>query len=147
MLTSRKGFTLVELLVVLLILSLLLAAVPIAYQRVLPGLELRSETREIARIFREARALAIQENRDMAVSIDVEERSLRTTGNGTVHRILEGVIVTLEAASSEQIGENAAQIRFFPNGASTGGRITLDRLGNRYHIEVDWLYGRVRIIQ
>jgi general secretion pathway protein H len=55
--------------------------------------------------------------------------------------------MTLEAASSEQVGESRARIRFFPNGASTGGRITLDRAGNRYHVEVDWLYGRVRIIE
>lgn len=125
MLTYGKGFTLVELLVVLLILSLLLVAVPIAYDRVLPGLQLRSEAQEIARILREARTLAIQENRDVTVSIDVEERSLGTAGHGAGHRISAWRRHRIVVATSRTLS-SMARVSTVPKDASaslwTAGR-------------------------
>ena len=53
---AEGGFTLVELLVVLVILGLLLVATPIAFDRVLPGLEVKSDARDLASVFREARS-------------------------------------------------------------------------------------------
>lgn len=141
------GFTLVELLVVLLILSSLLVGVPIAFDRVLPSLQVRSEAREVAQILREARILAIAEHRESTVTIDVSKRYVQLDDTASRMSFAEGSSVTVEAASNEQIDTDAAHIRFFPSGASTGGRVTLDRRGNSYHIEVDWLYGRVRIIE
>jgi len=144
---SSNGFTLVELLVVLLILSLLLVAVPIAFDRALPGLQLRSDAREVARVLREARGIAIAEFRESTVTIDVSERYFQLDDNDPRISFSEGSRIILEAASTEQINPDAARIRFFPSGASTGGRVTLKRRGNSYHVEVDWLYGRVRIIK
>ena len=144
---SSSGFTLVELLVVLLILSLLLVAAPIAFDRALPGLQVRSDAREVVRILREARGLAIAEYRESTVTIDVSERYFQLDDNEPRISFSEGSKITLEAASIEQINPDAARIRFFPSGASTGGRVTLDHRGKSTRIEVDWLYGRVRIIE
>ena len=74
MIRSRAGFTLIELLVVLLIISVVFVAMPIAYDRVKPGLEIRSDAREIARIMRETRGRAIRDNEEATVLIDLNER-------------------------------------------------------------------------
>lgn len=142
-----KGFTLVELLVVLLIMSLLLVAVPFTFDRTRAGLEVRSNARDIAGILREARGIAIRENQDTTVLVDVSERLVALDGNKAKVDISEGVTITFDTAASEQISSSAGRIRFFPSGASTGGRVTLDRRGNTYRVEVDWLYGRVRILE
>ncbi len=147
MIRSRAGFTLVELLVVLMIISVVFVAMPIAYDRVKPGLEVRSDAREIARILRETRGRAIRDNEEATVLIDLNERFLRMGAEGERFDFSEGTTLTLETAMSEQISPDAARIRFFPSGASTGGRVTLERLGKIYRIEVDWLFGRVRIIE
>lgn len=147
MIRTPVGFTLVELLVVLLIIAVVLVAVPIAYDRVKPGLEVRSDAREIARILRQSRGRAISDNEEATVLIDLGERYLRDEPRGERIDLSKGTTLTLETAASEQIGPDAARIRFFPSGASTGGRLTLERLGTVYRIEVDWLFGRVRILE
>ena len=147
MIETRAGFTLVELLVVLLIISVVFVAMPIAYDRMKPGLEVRSDAREIARILRKTRGFAIRDNEEVTVLIDLNERFLRIGAERERFDLSEGATLTLETARSERIGPDAARIRFFPSGASTGGRLTLERLGKIYRIEVDWLFGRVRVFE
>lgn len=147
MIRAPAGFTLVELLVVLLIIAVVMVAVPIAYDRVKPGLEIRSDAREIARILRQTRGRAISDNEEATVLIDLNERYLRDGARGERIDLSKGTTLTLETAESERIGPDAARIRFFPSGASTGGRLTLERLGTVYRIEVDWLFGRVRVLE
>ena len=142
-----KGFTLVELLVVLLIISVLMVAAPIAFDRVLPGLQVRSDAQDVATMLRKARSQAIQSNREVTVTVDVEERTYRLAGEAGMQRLSEGVVVSLETAVSEVLGPNAGRIRFFPDGTSTGGLVNLKRRGQTYVISVDWLYGRVRIAE
>jgi len=144
---APAGFTLVELLVVLLIIAVVLVAVPIAYDRVKPGLEVRADAREIARILRQSRGRAISDNTEATVLIDLGERYLRDGVRGERIDLSKGTALTLETAASERIDPDVAQIRFFPSGASTGGRLTLERLGTVYRIEVDWLFGRVRVFE
>ncbi len=142
-----RGFTLVELLVVLLIMGLLLVAVPFAFERARAGLSVRSDAQQVAAVLREARGLAIGENRETAVVVDLDRRWLGLEGASEGFAFSEGVDVTLQTAASERIDENAGRIRFFPSGASTGGRLILDRRGNSYRVEVDWLFGRVQIVE
>ena len=146
-LAAARGFTLVELLVVLLIMSVLLVAAPIAFDRVLPGLQLRSDARDVTRVLREARAQAIRTNREATVTVDVAERTYRLGDDGTPQRISVGVTVTLKTAESELVEPDVGRIRFFPDGTSTGGLVSLERGGRTYNIAVDWLYGRVQMVE
>jgi general secretion pathway protein H len=47
-------------------------------------------------------------------------------------------------AQSEQIQDKTGNIRFFPDGSSTGGRITISAGERREDVDVDWLSGRVK---
>jgi general secretion pathway protein H len=142
-----KGFTLIELLVVLVIMGLLLVAAPIAFDRALPSLQVRSDARDLASTLREARSRAILRNREVTVTVDVEERSYRLDDDGERQHFSDNIAVTLKTVASEVLGPDTGRIRFFPDGTSTGGLVTLDRRGRLYEIEVDWLYGRVRILE
>ncbi len=152
-LDRTRGFTLIELLVVLLILSVLLVATPIAFDRILPSLEIEADARDLANLLRDARGQAIRRNIETTVVIDVARRIYwlgETGGAGPgprdrEGRFADGITVTLRTATSEQVEENVGRIRFFPDGTSTGGGVMLDRRGRRFNVEVDWLYGHVRL--
>ena len=152
-----RGFTLVELLVVLLILSVLLVATPIAFDRILPGLEIKADARDLANLMRQARLRAIRNNSETTVVIDVAQRvywlgegeasdpSGESGPAGLRGTFSEGISLTLRTAESELIEEDVGRIRFFPDGTSTGGGVLLERRDRQYGVVVDWLYGHVRI--
>ena len=140
-----NGFTLVELLVVLTVIGLIIALAPIALYRTMPSLELRTTTRELAAALRNTRSAAIRDNREMALTLDVEAGWYRLDGREGEQEIDPEIELKLLTATIEAENENVGRIRFFPDGTSTGGQITLARGEDTYYILVDWLSGRVEI--
>jgi general secretion pathway protein H len=144
--SSTSGFTLLELLAVLLILTLVAAFV-------VPSLggsavvEIRTAARSLAAGLRQTRNRALNDNRSATLAIDVAKREFRLPGEQRVHKLPESVDIVLYTARSEQLDEQRAAIRFFSDGSSTGGRITLSTDSLRYLVDVDWLTGRVRVIE
>ena len=142
------GFTLVELLVVLAIAALLLTAVPPLISAAFPGVELKGAARRTLAALRLARESAIRTGSDTALVVDVEAHTLTLTGQPPVS-LPGGIGLRLNAASREMLDEQRGAIRFFPDGSSTGGVITLTRptaLGQAgYRVGVNWLTGRVRM--
>ncbi|WP_295390128.1 GspH/FimT family pseudopilin [uncultured Thiodictyon sp.] len=142
----RRGFTIVELLVVLAIAAVLMAAVPPLISAVFPGVELKAAARRTAASLRLVRETAIRTGAEAALVVNVEERTLEGPGRGIVtlpHRIR----LRLNAAVREQIDADRGAIRFFPDGSSTGGVVVLARADVRsgYQVGVNWLTGRVRL--
>jgi general secretion pathway protein H len=139
------GFTLLELLVVISIMSLLVAVVPPLVSSALPGVELRKTARELAAALAAARSQAVARNRSMAVQLDLESRTYRISEGGRATKLPDDVAVSLYGADTEIPSDFIGGIRFFPDGSSTGGRITIERNGRSYRIEVDWLLGSVAV--
>ena len=141
-----RGFTIVELLVVLAIAGVMMAAVPPLISSFFPGVELKAAARRTAASLRLARETAIRTGADAALVVNVEAHTLALPGFRTVdlpHRLR----LRLNAASSEQLDEQRGAIRFFPDGSSTGGVVTLARSDTNtgYQVGVNWLTGRVRM--
>ncbi|MBN2886182.1 MAG: GspH/FimT family pseudopilin [Chromatiaceae bacterium] len=140
-----RGFTLVELVVVLAIAGLLLTAVPALFSAALPGLELKGAARRAVATLRLARETAIRRGAEAALVVDVEARRLRIEPGGRPLALPKGLDLRLAAASREMQGETRGAIRFFPDGSSTGGRLWLSHEGRGYEVGVNWLTGRVRL--
>ena len=143
---TRRGFTLVELMVVLVVIGLMLSLAPAALTRALPGLAFKSSAEDIAAGFRDARGLAIRDNQDSVVLFNVDEGSYRVGEAETATLLDKSFKLALQTAQSEQIDDPVAGIRFFPDGTSTGGRVTLTHGEESLYINVDWLTGRVEIL-
>jgi len=140
------GFSLLELLVVLALAALLLNLAPPLVSTALPGTELEAAARELAAGLRMARSLAVTRQREASLHLDLERRTFRVAGSPRVHAIPHRLRLRLITAESELEGARQAGIRFFPDGGSTGGRITLDNGRRTLGVDVDWLTGRVRIL-
>lgn len=143
---KRRGFTLIELLVVLFVIGVLMAVATPAYERVLPGLQLSASARELAATLRFARLMAVTEGHETAVIFDTAAGVYRIEGAEAAHGFPATARVSVTTARSELGDDGVARIRFFPDGASTGGRIAFVRDDASQSIDVNWLTGHVAIL-
>lgn len=143
----NRGFTLLELLVVLVIMTLMVALVPPLLSSVGLSTEVRGAARDLASGLRAARSEAVLRQRPVALTLDLEQRTAVVDGRGKRIELPddEDVTIRLYTAQSELVDEQRGSIRFFPDGSSTGGYIALTQGPVEYRINVDWLIGHVTI--
>ncbi len=139
-----RGVTLIEL---LLVIGLIAAATALAASVVtagLPGQQLRGAAREVAAQLRYTRAQAIVTGKAQMFTIDAQTREWQAPNRR--HGVLPKVVkIVATVARSEQPKQGVAGVRFFPEGASTGGRIMLQHERAGWQLDVDWLTGEVTL--
>ncbi|OGT32386.1 MAG: type II secretion system protein GspH [Gammaproteobacteria bacterium RBG_16_51_14] len=143
--SGYSGFTLFEILVVMAIMTLILALVPPLLPDVIASTRLKSAAREIAAGLNYTRSKAITLQKEMTLTMDVEEKSFRMDEKQKVLNVPDDTTISLITDRSEQISAHKGHIRFFPDGSSTGGQIKLARASKELLVDVHWLTGRVRI--
>lgn len=110
------------------------------------GTELKASARQLAAGLRRARSDAVARRQETFMTLDVEGRQFQLSGDQRVYRLPKSVSVQLFTAQSELVHASAGAIRFFPDGGSTGGRITVTSLQRKYDVDVNWLTGQVAIL-
>jgi len=131
------GFTLVELLVVMGILGMVLAAVLSARPRT-AATRVATAARAVAATLQLARAQAMAGNVETVVRIDPEGSRIGLPGS--MHALPRGMAVAMTIAEAERLGDSGG-MRFYPDGQSSGGVIVLTLEGKASRIAVDWLTG------
>ena len=139
-----RGFTLVELLVVLVIATLVLALVGTSISRSISGAEMRTAARKVAASLRYTRTHAILTKSEQVFMVDTENRTFQAA-NREAEELPEGMNVELNTARSEVTSENVGGIRFYPDGGSTGGNVRLEANGRVYQVNVAWLTGEASL--
>ena len=137
----ERGFTLVELLVVLAILALVVTLMPPFLAGGQSRAELSTGAREIAAALRETRSLAIRQGRSAAFVVDGAAGTFRAAGGARERRLPVGLRLSLLTLANERL--DAGVIRFFGDGSSTGGSVSIVQGERRSDVTVDWLTGRV----
>ena len=139
------GFTLMEMLLVMAIVALVLAVAPPLLSAAMPGLQLKGAARELAAALRQTRSRALTLGGETALELDLQGHRARITGSAQTVPLPEALDITLVTADQELDDDQHGRIRFYPDGTSTGGRITLRHGDSGYEVDVDWLTGRVRL--
>ena len=135
--TSRAGFTLIEIAVVLVILALAYGFVTPAFSNFVAATRLESAVRELAMALKEARSTAIVIGRELRFKIDPTTPGWRFEDrHGAFDR---RVAIRLDSAT----GASDSTITFFADGHSSGGRVMLEGAGRGRIVEIHWLTGRV----
>ncbi len=139
-----RGFTLVELMVVMIIIALIMGLIATSMSRSVSSAEARAASRKLVASLRYTRARAIIDKKEQVFLIDTDNRSYQAPGRKRID-LPEGVEVTITTARSEVTSEDVAGIRFFPDGGSTGGHIELTVNGREYRVNVAWLTGETKM--
>lgn len=141
-----KGFTLLELLVVLAVSVLLIGLLPMAFGRLREAVEYRSTIRILRAELREARMLARMQGAEVRFTVDLEQKAFRIEGRSW-HAIPEPLGLRLTLGGADWSANRSGSIRFLPGGGATGGSVDLFRpAGDGTRLQVDWLSGRVALI-
>ena len=138
----EQGFTLFELMVVMMLVVLMFTVAGVSVSRSIEGAELRNTAREITAAMRHTRGQAVIQRAEQVFSVDADEKTWQAAGREP-KTLPEELDITLTTARSELTGNNAGGIRFYPDGASTGGRVVLSSDGREWHIVVSWLTGEI----
>ena len=138
------GFTLIELLVSLAILGLALSLIAGYKPPWSRGLGLQATAGELAAGLRLARSEAILSNRPVMFDLDLIGHRYRI-GTGTPRGLPADLSLELLTISGEALNGREGDIRFNPDGSSTGGRISLADGRRRIAVGVDWLTGKVTV--
>jgi general secretion pathway protein H len=144
-LSRSRGFTLLELLLVLLLLGLLYGLAAPMLGAGSTGLDMKAASRQLAAGLRKARGVAVAERREAVLTLDVEGRTFSLTGDPKTYSLPKQLELALFTAQSELVREKTGGIRFFPDGTSTGGRVTISAGESKQLVDVDWVTGRVTI--
>lgn len=141
---SVRGVSLIELIVVVVLIAAATGLGAVAMRAGLPGQQLRSAARDLAAQLRFTRAQAIATGKPQVFVIEAGKRTWQAPGNrhGTVP---DAITITATSARIEQPDRDSAGYRFFPEGASTGGRIVLSRDRAAWQLDIDWLTGEVTL--
>ncbi len=143
---GSHGFSLLELILVLVILGLAYALVPPMYADTLSGSEMRRAAWQLAAGLRKARNHAVSGRVEGLLTLDVEERSFTISGDTHSYPLPRGLDIRLDGTLEEMLDDRRGGIRFYPDGSSTGGRVTLSHGEHGYAVHVDWLTGHVAIL-
>ncbi|MFA5949770.1 MAG: GspH/FimT family pseudopilin [Hyphomicrobium sp.] len=139
---NDEGFTLLEMLVVLLISALVVSTALIA--RGGSSASLRVLGVRLAAELNSARAAAIAKDQPVDVIVDRSGRSYRAGASKGV--ILQGgVRLRFEPAHTLAREETSRRLVFFSDGSSTGGLFKLAELGRVFAVRVDWMSGAVTL--
>jgi len=138
----KRGFTLIELAVTLLVLAIAAAFVAPAIGRGLDNLRTRAEVSGFTGFLRAAREQAVTRGEIQEVRLDPSSRTLEIWGEGS--RSPRSTRSFLYLLRIEPDPPTAKTVTFQPQGLSNGGTFRILGPGDRrYVVTVDALTGRV----
>jgi general secretion pathway protein H len=139
-----NGLTLIETMVALAIMGFILVLALPMMSSGQGHSELRTAATDIGAALRAVRSRAVAKNHEEIFLIDTDRARYRLSG-GTAVSLPPSVRLTLFTTTQEQLSPGIGAIRFYADGSSTGGGMTLTRGDTHYDILVDWLTGRISI--
>ena len=133
-------------LVALAIMALMLGIV-MPFVRATPGVTLEQAAQRIVGNLIQARNAAMRSSHVVVFTIDTASGRF---GHEHLERLAEShppIALSLYTTSDQRRGAAEGTIRFFPDGGSTGGGVTLVQGAQRIRILVDWLTGQVSLLR
>jgi general secretion pathway protein H len=140
------GLTLLELLIVIALMAVVAGMVIPMFGGPVSTSELRSSARQLAAGLRLARSEALSERRETFLVIDVAGKRFKVDRDAQAHSLPAKIELKLYTAQNDLVSDSVGSIRFFPDGGSNGGRITVASGSRKFDVDVDWLTGRVAIL-
>src|SRR6478672_5768767 len=139
-----SGFSLLEVMLVMMLIAAMSVLAAAAVTGGFAGMRVRAEAKQIAAQLRYTRAQAISTGQSQKFLIDPAAHTWLAPNNrkGDVAKAFG---VSFYGAREVQPMRGVGAIQFFPDGASTGGRVQLTAKGAAWNIDIAWLTGEVKL--
>jgi general secretion pathway protein H len=147
-----QGFTLLELMVVVVVIALTLAVSYPSLSRGTSIIRLRSTARDVLSTFRYAREKAVTEQKGMRVAVNQDKQELILTddlGEGSrTYSLPAEVKIQRMVFAGKEVVEGPMVIRFLPNGSSENAEVWLrSKTGSNLRIVTDPITGGAQVEQ
>lgn len=137
---GERGYTLLELVVVLVLAGLLMSVVIPSVSGTLESSRLRSGAAEVRATFNLARTLAASGGRERVVTFHLDRGAYDVGGEERL--VPDGVSIAAARAGTEAVEQGELRVRFFPDGSAEEAEVVLtSRGGGRLRVTVDPLTG------
>jgi len=143
---SARGFSLMEMVAVLLLIAIAVAAVSIQVTKSLTSAKIQAVSRDLVAALRYTRGQAIVKGEQRTLDVDLNNMSYVAPGRDPV-KFPAGVEVRMTTAENEVTSDRVARIRFYPDGSSTGGHVSVLAGQREWRVNVEWLTGDVALAQ
>lgn len=137
---TQRGFTLLELIVVLAILALAAGLAAPSISRSTDALRMRAEVAGFSAVLRHAREQAITTRQAHRVVVEPAEHQVRVYAGEEMRRA-RAIPARWRVDAP---GDASLAVRFEPHGTSTGGNYRIVADDVTWHVTVDAFTGRVR---
>jgi len=141
---KNNGFTLLELIIVLFLITLILGLSTIFFANILPSNRLNATVRDISATIRQARTLTRTHGERQAVTIDLDSKKYGIEGRG-VKDIPSDIYIKVIDPLSGEIYSGKYQIVLHATGSIEGGTIVLWNNKKTVSIQMDPVVGSVVI--
>lgn len=139
---SSHGFTLLELILVLVVAAIAAAVAVPNLQPAMANAQLKAATQDVASALRHTRGEALSRGREAEFVLNVNRHFYRVAGRHKPYALSDSVKLSLFTADF-LMSEGQGSIVFYPDGSSSGGRVTLKGAGKTRLVDVNWLTGAV----
>lgn len=141
---AQAGFTLLELLIVLVLVTLMMGLSAVLFGNFLSSGRLNAAAREVSATIRYARSLARIDGEKQTVLIDLDSRQYGIEG-GRTRALPKDVHVMIEDPFSGQMRTGEYRITFQPYAGAEGGTIVLWNSRKSISILLDPVVGTVAV--
>ncbi len=138
-----SGFTLIEMLAVIVLLAIAMTVVTVSFSKSLQSAKIRGASRDLVAALRYTRGQAIVKGTQEVLTLNLDNNSYSAPGKSAV-ALPKGMVLRLTTADTEVSG-NTGGIRFFADGSSTGGHISVLQGQREWRINVAWLTGDIAL--
>lgn len=129
---------------VIVLLAIAMTAVTFSFSKSLQSARIRGASRDLVAALRYTRGQAIVKGRQEVLVLDLDNNSYTAPGKGSI-KLPKDMTLTLTTAETEQTAANAGGIRFFADGSSTGGHVSVFQGQREWRINVAWLTGDIAL--
>lgn len=143
---AQKGFSLIEILVVMVFIAVMAGIVSSSMTKSLKNTKLRAASKNLVSALRYTRGQAVVKHEEKTMTFNVEKKTYKAPRKKMV-QIPKEMEMYVYTADSEVADKITGSIRFFSDGSSTGGWVKLVLGKKIWKVNVNWLTGEISVVE